>query len=103
MLTKAYMQASLLTAELKLADPCTFRILLKNTTVLLEPSHPLKRQSYATLEELLRSYQRLDDALLQVCPSYAHSLKHSPVLRAWQHCGDSYKMHHFNLRIHMTG
>ena len=63
--TASHPQASLLTANFKLADPCTFRIIVRTTSVLLDKDDQLKQRMYATLDELIRSYQRLDDALLQ--------------------------------------
>jgi hypothetical protein len=61
----ARLQASLFTANFKLADPCTFRILVKNTTVLLPAGDPLRARTFDTLDQLVLTYQRLDDALLQ--------------------------------------
>jgi hypothetical protein len=50
---------------MKLADPCTYRIVAKSTTLLLPPDDPVKVEAYAALDELIRTYQRLDDSLLQ--------------------------------------
>lgn len=55
---------SLITQNLNLADPCTFRIIVKNTTLLMDENDTLKMDTLATLETLIRSYQQLDDVLL---------------------------------------
>lgn len=57
-------KVSLVTQNLNLADPCTFRIIVKNTTLLLDDTNPLKRDTLEALELVIRSYQQLDDVLL---------------------------------------
>lgn len=57
-------KVSLITQNLNLADPCTFRIIVKNTTLLMDEDDTLKKDTLATLETLIRSYQQLDDVLL---------------------------------------
>ena len=47
-------RASLITQNLKLADPCTFRILVKNTTLLMAPEDPLRVEAYSVLDTLVR-------------------------------------------------
>lgn len=42
-------QVSLFTAERKLADPCTFRILVRNLTILLPEDDELRQRAYSTL------------------------------------------------------
>ena len=44
------LQVSLFTAERKLADPCTFRILVKNLTILLPEDDELRQRAYSTLQ-----------------------------------------------------
>lgn len=58
-------KASLITQNLKLADPCTFRIIVKNTTLLMDGNSPLRIETWNTLDELIRSYTKLDSALIQ--------------------------------------
>ena len=56
---------SLITANLNLADPCTYRIIAKSTTVLLPDGDPTRAKAFRSLAELIRTYERLDDCLLQ--------------------------------------
>lgn len=81
-------RASLITQNFKLADPCTFRIVVKNTTLFMNDEDPLRLQAYNSLDSLVRcapgaqmhlhvpsltprpprltprSFSKLDDALL---------------------------------------
>lgn len=65
---------SLITANLKVADPCTYRIIAKSTTVLLDEGDAAKARAFGSLFELIQTYQRLDDCLLQVGFHKASSL-----------------------------
>eukprot|EP00892_Ulva_mutabilis_P009327 jgi/Ulvmu1/6767/UM030_0105.1 len=57
-------KVSLVTQNLNLADPCTFRIIVKNTTLLLDNDSPLRKETMDALGMVIRSYQQLDDVLL---------------------------------------
>lgn len=57
-------KVSLVTQNFNLADPCTFRIIVKNTTILMDDNDSLKIETKEALELLIRSYQLLDDVLL---------------------------------------
>lgn len=57
-------KVSLVTQNFNLADPCTFRIIVKNTTLLMDETDPLKMETVENLDMLIRSYQQLDDVLL---------------------------------------
>ncbi|DBA99086.1 hypothetical protein WJX77_008595 [Trebouxia sp. C0004] len=47
---------------IKIADPCTFRLIAKNVTSLLpREQRELKVKTYKQLEELIQSFQLLDD------------------------------------------
>lgn len=47
---------------IKIADPCTFRLIAKNVTSLLpREQRDLKVKTYKQLEELIQSFQLLDD------------------------------------------
>jgi hypothetical protein len=65
MYSHTVLQVSLMAASMKLSDPCTFRLLIKNVTLLLPDRHPLRLEAYATLDTLVQVYGRLDSALLQ--------------------------------------
>jgi hypothetical protein len=54
-----------MTASMKIADPCTYRIVAKSTTLLLPTNDHVKVEVFAALDELIRTYQQLDDCLLQ--------------------------------------
>jgi hypothetical protein len=52
---------SLITQNMNLADPCTFRIVVKNVTVLMDDTDPLKIATKDCLAQLVRSFELLDD------------------------------------------
>ncbi|KAK9801403.1 hypothetical protein WJX73_006831 [Symbiochloris irregularis] len=57
-------RASLLQRKIGLSDGCTFRLIAKNVTGLLPASKKkLKSDTTLRLEDLIRSYQLLDDRL----------------------------------------
>eukprot|EP01026_Neomeris_dumetosa_P011738 TRINITY_DN14174_c0_g1_i5.p2 TRINITY_DN14174_c0_g1~~TRINITY_DN14174_c0_g1_i5.p2 ORF type:complete len:241 (+),score=30.34 TRINITY_DN14174_c0_g1_i5:37-723(+) len=56
-------KASLLTQNLKLADPCTLRIILKNVVSQLSPDDVAVKSLQSQLEEIVSSYSVLDDML----------------------------------------
>jgi hypothetical protein len=51
-------KASLFSLEIKLADPCTFRLIIKNITALSPPG--VREAAYAQVDDLVLSYQKLD-------------------------------------------
>jgi nitrate/nitrite-specific signal transduction histidine kinase len=53
-----------MTQNLGLADPCTFRIVVKNVTVLMDDDDTLKIETKAVLAQLVSSYELLDDLIL---------------------------------------
>eukprot|EP00884_Botryococcus_braunii_P023473 jgi/Botrbrau1/980/Bobra.114_1s0021.1 len=57
-------RASLVAAQIKLGDPCTYRLIGKNVTNLLTPKYAdLKAETLDNLERLIRSFQLLDDVV----------------------------------------
>jgi hypothetical protein len=57
-------KVSMMTQNLGLADPCTFRIIVKNVTVLMDDDDSLKMETKAVLAQVVRSYEFLDDLIL---------------------------------------
>jgi hypothetical protein len=57
-------KVSMMTQNLGLADPCTFRIVVKNVTVLMDEDDALKMETKAVLAQVVSSYELLDDLLI---------------------------------------
>lgn len=47
-----------------LADPCTFRIVVKNVTVLMDDDDALKMQTKDVLNQVVNAYEMLDDLMI---------------------------------------
>ena len=56
-------KVSMMTQNLGLADPCTFRIIVKNVTVLMDDDDALKVETQDVLAQVVSSYEFLDDLL----------------------------------------
>ena len=54
----------MMTQNMGLADPCTFRIVVKNVTALMDDDDALKVETKEVLAQVVSSYEFLDDLLI---------------------------------------
>lgn len=55
---------SIMTQNIGVADPCTFRIIVKNVTVLMDDTDALKMETKEVLAQVVGAYEFLDDLIL---------------------------------------